>query len=109
MRASKKEGAVTPSAHAEVVLPKGTFELWIEKQKPKETTSRKLDSEVTPDTFDRWMEKQKPKENVSPKLDTAAAPDTFELWMSKQVALKESADANQEAAPAEAPAQSNPA
>jgi len=83
VRASKKEGAVTSSTHVEVVVPKGTFELWIEKQKPRE--------------------------NVSPKLDTEAAPDTFELWMSKQVALKATADADQEAVPAEAPAQTNTA
>jgi len=81
VRASKKEGAVVSSTRVEVVVPKDTFEVWIEKQKPRE--------------------------NVSPKFDTEASPDTFELWMSKQVALKSTADADQEAAPPEAPAQTS--
>jgi len=74
VRSGKREGPLEKSDES-VALPKDTYEIWIEKQKPKEGTQQK---------------------------EVSAAPDTYELWMSKQVAVK-STSGDSESAPAAPP------
>ena len=67
-----------------------------------ETISKSDETVVLPkDTFEIWIEKQKPRENVQQK-SSSSVPDTFELWMSKQVAMK-SSDEEKEKPPTETP------
>jgi hypothetical protein len=58
------------------------------KEIPPETIVRSEDPAVLPkDTYEIWLEKQKPKEAPQQKQGPHA-PDTFEVWMSKQVATR---------------------
>jgi hypothetical protein len=59
VRLGKKEGGSITMTKTEetVVLPKDTFETWIENQKPKESVQQKTVAPA-PNTFDLWMSKQ---------------------------------------------------
>lgn len=74
VRSGKLKPPQGPSKTEETVLPKDTYEIWIEKQKPREIVQQK---EVSP------------------------APDTFDLWVSKQVAERSSEEESTEAPPAD--------
>ncbi|MFI5450490.1 MAG: hypothetical protein ACHQ03_12080, partial [Candidatus Bathyarchaeia archaeon] len=56
--ASNKAPAKTPIAQEPSHLPESTFDLWMKKQKPKDSTPEKSQTAVTPDTFDLWIDKQ---------------------------------------------------
>lgn len=71
VRSGKVKPAEGRSKNEEIVLPKDTYEIWVEKQKPRESVQQK---EVSP------------------------APSTFDLWVSRQVAEKSSQEGSTETA-----------